>query len=87
MESSSNESPSIHHALVIFIDDVKYDLPHSSASGSQLRGLVPVAADRDLWLEVHGPKDDIFIRPELEYEVKSGAHFYTAPSTINPGGV
>lgn len=86
MEPTSHESPTVHHAIPIFIDDVKYDLPSTKASGAQLRALVPIPTDRDLWLDVHGPKDDILMRPELEYDVKPGAHFYTAPSTINPGG-
>jgi hypothetical protein len=84
--SSSHDSPSTVHAIPIFIDDVKYELaPEGHATGTQLRALVPVPADRDLWLEVPGPKDDILIKAEAKYEVKPGSHFYTAPSTINPG--
>lgn len=85
MESSSHESHSTHLVVPIFIDDVKYELSGTAVSGAQLRAFVPVPGDRDLWLDVHGPKDDILIRPEQEYEVKPGSHFYTAPSTINPG--
>lgn len=87
MEPRAQESSEKHPQVVpIFIDDVKYQLAGSSATGAQLRALVPVPADRDLWLEVPGPKDDELIRPEMTYEVKPGSHFYTAPSTINPGG-
>jgi hypothetical protein len=87
MEPSAKESSEKHPRVIpIFIDDIKYELVGGSATGAQLRALVPVPADRDLWLEVPGPKDDDLIRPELAYEVKPGAHFYTAPSTINPGG-
>lgn len=73
------------HEIPIFIDDTKYTLTNSDVSGAQLRALVPVPANRDLWLETHGPKDDTLIRPDHQYEIKQGAHFYTAPSTINPG--
>ncbi|MDP9967505.1 hypothetical protein J2W37_005251 [Variovorax paradoxus] len=83
-QESSEKTPRV---IPIFIDDVKYELPSGSATGAQLRALVPVPADRDLWLEVPGPKDDDLIRPEITYEVKPGSHFYTAPSTINPGGL
>jgi len=84
--SASHDSPNVHQTLPIFIDDVKYELSKGAdVSGSQLRALVPVSADRDLWLEVPGPKDDILIKSEATYEVKPGSHFYTAPSTINPG--
>jgi hypothetical protein len=75
------------HAIPIFIDDVKYSINTSTATGAHLRELVPVPGDRDLWLEVPGPKDDILIRADQSYEIKPGSHFYTAPSTINPGEI
>lgn len=76
------------HEIPIIIDDVKYNAPSHEMTGAALRALPqpPIAADRDLWLEVPGPKDDILIRPEGTYEVKPGNKYYTAPSTINPGG-
>ncbi|MGH7207125.1 MAG: multiubiquitin domain-containing protein [Nitrospiraceae bacterium] len=83
-QESSEKTPRV---IPIFIDDVKYELPSVLVTGAQLRALVPVPADRDLWLEVPGPKDDDLIRPDAHYEVKPGSHFYTAPSTINPGGL
>lgn len=86
MEPKTHDPLNAHHVVPIFIDDVKYELPRTEVSGAELRALVPVAGDRDLWLEVHGPKDDTLIRPEIEYDVKPGSIFYTAPSTINPGG-
>jgi hypothetical protein len=86
MESIAQESAEKPSPLVpIFIDDVKYSVPSGLVTGKQLRDLVPVPADRDLWLEVPGPKDDELIGPDKPYEVKPGSHFYTAPSTINPG--
>lgn len=77
-----------HKVIPIFIDDVKFDAPAASMTGQELRNLPnpPVPADRDLWLEVPGPKDDELIRPEKTYEIKPGSKYYTAPSTINPGG-
>jgi hypothetical protein len=76
-----------NRVIPIFIDDVKFDLPTTSQTGAQLRALAPVPADRDLWLDTHGNKDDTLIRPEETYEVKPGSHYYTAPSTINPGSL
>jgi hypothetical protein len=79
-------APESHdHHIPIFIDDVKYEIASGETSGEALRALQPVPSDRDLWLEVHGNKDDELIRPEMKYSVKPGSHFYTAPSTINPG--
>lgn len=87
MEPSAHESAEKHPRVApIFIDDVKYELSSELATGAQLRALVPVPPDRDLWLEVPGPKDDLLIVAEVTYEVKPGSHLYTAPSTINPGG-
>jgi len=74
--------------IPIFIDDVKYDAPAHQMTGAELRSLPnpPIGQDRDLWLETAGPSDDVLIRPELTYDVKPGSKYYTAPSTINPGG-
>lgn len=76
------------HVIPIFIDDVKYNAPANLMTGQALRSLPqpPIGADLDLWLETPGPADDVLIRPEKEYEVKPGSKYYTAPSTINPGG-
>lgn len=76
-----------HRVIPIFIDHVKYDAPSEHMTGAQLRSLPkpPIAEDRDLWLEIPGPKDDELIDPVKKYEVKAGSHYYTAPKTINPG--
>lgn len=77
-----------NHTIPIFVDDVKYSAPAPNMTGQQIRDLPDphVPPDRDLWLEVPGPDDDVLIRPDQIYEVKPGTHYYTAPSTINPGG-
>lgn len=85
MNQISKESSHDNRVIPIFIDEVRYELTTSQQTGAQLRALVPVPADRDLWLDVHGAKDDILIRPEQSLEVKPGSQYYTAPSTINPG--
>ena len=75
------------HTIPIFIDDTKYSAPKSEMTGSELRALPnpPVGDDRDLWLEIPGPRDDELIEPTKVYEIKPGSHYYTAPRTINPG--
>lgn len=82
-----HESASKDHLIPIFIDDVKFGAPSHSMTGATLRGLPTPAVpeNRDFWLEVPGPADDILIRPETTYEVKPGSHYYTAPKRINPG--
>lgn len=86
MEPKSHDSLNANRVVPIFIDDSKYELQSTDVTGAQLRALVPVPADRDLWLEVPGPKDDVLVVPEQAYDVKPGSSYYTAPSTINPGG-
>ena len=74
--------------IPITIDETHFSAPSNHMTGLELRALPDpdVPENRDLWLEVPGPSDDDLIRPETTYTVKPGAHFYTAPSTINPGG-
>ena len=84
---SSTERKTEHEPVPVYIDRVHYDAPSHHMTGQALRDLPKpaVSADRDLWREVEGPTDDELIRPEGHYEVKTWAHFYTAPKTINPG--
>lgn len=74
--------------IPITIDNKPYKAPKPIMTGAELRVLSEpdVPGDRDLWQEVAGPKDDIRVQPTDSVELKPGMHFYTAPSTINPGG-
>jgi hypothetical protein len=74
-------------AIPIEIDDTRYHAPADHMSGAALRALPEpdVPADRDLWHEVPGPKDDELIEPDRTYAVRPGSRYYTAPRTINPG--
>ncbi len=85
-EQQSQHEPE-HDSIPVYIDRVHYDAPSHHMTGEGLRDLPkpPVPTDRDLWQEVEGPTDDILIRPEGNYEVKTWTHYYTAPKTINPG--
>lgn len=88
-EQKRDEGHDERREVPIFIDEVKYEAPSTHMTGAALRSLPqpPIGPELDLWLETPGPKDDVLIRPEETYEVRSGSKFYTAPSTINPGGV
>jgi hypothetical protein len=85
MSNETTHADNEHRVIPIFVDDVKFELTESHQAGAQLRQLANVAADRDLWLEIPVNKDDVLVRPDTSLEVKPGTHFYTAPSTINPG--
>lgn len=76
-----------NHHIPITIDKDHFKVPNGEMTGAELRGLPEpdVPADRDLWLEVPGPQDDILVAPTKVIQLKPGMHFYTAPSTINPG--
>jgi hypothetical protein len=79
-----------HHPvprIEIVIDEVTYRVDDREMTGEQLRA-VPrpeVPANRDLFLETPGPRDDVLIESLKTYRVHEGSRFYTAPSTINPG--
>lgn len=74
--------------ITIHIDHRMYMAPTTPMTGTELRRLAEpdVGPDRDLWLTVPGPADDLLIGNDQAVELKPGMHFYTAPSTINPGG-
>lgn len=75
------------HPIPISIDKEHFKAPKTPMTGAELRALPNpnVSADRDLWQEIHGPTDDILVTPDRSIDLKPGMHFYTAPSTINPG--
>lgn len=78
--------PSPKDTPVIHIDRKRYEATASSMTGTELRGLArpPIGPERDLWHEVPGGDDNLVESNEV-IELKPGMHFYSAPSTINPG--
>jgi hypothetical protein len=76
-----------HRFIPISIDKEPLKAPKSPMTGAELRALPEpdIASDRDLWLEVPGPADDVLVTLDRNLDLKPGMHFYTAPSTINPG--
>lgn len=78
--------PSPNDTPVIHIDRKRYEAPSPSMTGTELRALAtpPIGPDRDLWQEVPGGVDNLVESDEV-IELKPGMHFYSAPSTINPG--
>jgi len=71
----------------IHIDRVPYDVDQHELTGAQIRDLPtpPIAADFDLWQEERGDVEDHLIAPTVTVKLKEDMHFYSAPSTINPG--
>jgi len=80
-------SGSGHDKFIIKIDKETFHVEKSTMTGHELRELrtPPIGPDRDLFLVVPGPADDELIGDEQQVELKDGMHFFTAPSTINPG--
>ena len=73
--------------VTIHIDKEVFKVEQSSMTGAELRQLPTpaIGTERDLFLVVPGPADDIRVENEQEIELKDGMHFFTAPSTITPG--
>jgi hypothetical protein len=76
-----------HQKFTIKIDKETFHVEAASMTGQELLELPnpPIGADRDLFLVVPGPADDILVGNDQSIELKDGMHFFTAPSTINPG--
>jgi Multiubiquitin len=73
--------------ITIKIDKETFHVDRSSMTGHELRALEnpPIGPERDLFLVVPGPSEDRKIADEEVVELKSGMHFFTAPTTITPG--
>lgn len=80
VEAKANHIP-------VVIDDKPYKATKDAMTGAELRQLPqpPIAANRDLFLVVPGPEDDQKIGDSQLLNLKPGMHFYSAPTTINPG--
>lgn len=75
------------HAEVTIIMDKKEKKSPNPTTGATLYVLGEVAAGYDLWKEVPGKGDDELIPNDATpIELKNGEHFYTAQSSLNPGG-
>jgi Multiubiquitin len=76
-----------HHKFTIKIDKETFHVEATAMTGQELRELPspPIGPDRDLFLVVPGPAEDILVGSDQSIELKDGMHFFTAPSTINPG--
>ncbi len=74
--------------ITIHIDHKRYTAPKTPMTGSELRVLADpdIGADRDLFRVVPGPGDDELVGDSDQVALKNGMHFYSAPTTINPGG-
>jgi hypothetical protein len=54
-------------------------------TGAELKALAGITGDYDIWYETPGPNDDVKVRDDASFELRTGAHFYSMPRTINPG--
>jgi hypothetical protein len=73
--------------IPIHIDQKRYDAASPTMTGALIRALAspPIGPDRDLFLVVPGPGDDKKVGDSDVIELKPGTHFFSAPTTINPG--
>jgi hypothetical protein len=72
------------HNVQIHIDNKGYKAPKNPMTGVELKQLGGIASDYDLWQKVPG-KDDKLIKDSESVKLKNGDHFYSAPSSLNPG--
>jgi len=69
----------------IHIDTQVVQVEQASLTGAELKRLGGVAANYDLYLVVPGPGGDELVGDAKVIELKSGMHFVSAPTDINPG--
>jgi hypothetical protein len=84
---AADEAGQGHDRVTIHIDKDMFQVDQKVMTGTELRALPtpPIGPDRDLFEVVPGPADDLLIGDEQPVDLKDGMHFFTAPSTINPG--
>jgi hypothetical protein len=72
------------HGIEIHIDNKGYKAPKNPMTGIELKQLGGIAGGYDLWQKIPG-KDDKLIKEGDSVQLKNGDHFYSAPSSLNPG--
>jgi hypothetical protein len=72
------------HDIQIHIDNKGYKASKNPMTGTELKQLGGIAGNYDLWQKVPG-KDDKLIKDSDSVQLKNGDHFYSAPSSLNPG--
>lgn len=76
---------SAHPPIKIHIDKKLYTASKETMNGADLKILGEIKSDRDLFQKVPG-KDDLLIKDPDSVQLKNGDQFYSAPSSLNPGG-
>lgn len=84
MDTHQKDKPSENKPVEIHIDNKAYKAPKNPITGYELKELGGVPANYDLWKKVPG-KDDDRIKDDQSVQLKNGDHFYSAPSSLNPG--
>jgi hypothetical protein len=76
-----------HETITIHIDKQPFRVPEGTMTAEALRALPTprIGPDRDLYLEVKGPGEDVLIEPGTSVVLEEAMHFFSAPSTITPG--
>jgi Multiubiquitin len=70
--------------VAIHIDNKPYKTSKNPMTGAELKQLGGIAGNYDLWQKVPGG-DDKLIKDGDSVQLKNGDHFYSAPSSLNPG--
>lgn len=86
-DGESGEHEHGEKRITIKIDKETFRVDVEQMTGAELRQLPdpPIGTDRDLFLIKPGPAEDERIADDQTVALKNGMHFFTAPSTINPG--
>jgi hypothetical protein len=82
-----DKPPKPDKSVEIIIDSERFAVRKEKMTAEELRALPDpdIGADRDLYLEGHGDRDDDLIEAGETVRIKKGLRFFTAPATITPG--
>jgi hypothetical protein len=75
-----------HEEFVIHVDRKEFKVAGPTITGAVIRALPtpPIGNDFDIYEEVPGG-DDLPISDTTSVTLKNGMHFFSVPTTINPG--
>lgn len=75
------------HPFKLLIDQKPYEWPERLITGAQIKQLANVDMSYGVWLEVHGPGDDLPIDNDEQVDLSQPGreHFFTAPTQTTEG--
>lgn len=82
---AKQDKPVPHEKVSIIIDKKQFFAEKNPITGAELKALAGIQPGYDLFKKIPGQADDVKVAEQIAIEIKNGDHFYSAPTTLNPG--